>query len=447
MSTFANTLSERERRRGRLHAYFACYFGCISEVMLDSSAIIILYVGMLGGNSSRMMLVTTFTGLLGMATMIPCAAIIERIGMRKSVVISCLTACAGFLLMAAAPYFGAVRLPVALAGCFLYCMQRALYGVAWYPMLDAFLRPEDRGSFFGTMRWTYLLLSWVIFFGFGKMMGKEPPLWMMQTIIAVTGLLVLGRLFCILQFPEDTGERPRHRPLREALSIAIHNGSLTGYSVYVCLFNFCSGTLIPLSYVYLKEYVKLGADQVQIFSTVLIAGSAIGYFTYGFLLRRLKIKRMELLVHLLVVGVALTFFAVGKENAAVSLPICGSFRIGNLFHWIIGIAYFCCGFSDACYRCNNSSEMLALATPGNKPMASAFLQTYQYAGNFFSRFLSTLILGAGMLAPTWELGGRTVSRYQSIFLACGVLGLILLLVLPTLPSMVSHRQDYYDEMR
>ena len=433
MSTFANTLSDHERRRARLYAYFACYFGCISEVMLDSSAIIILYIGMLGGSGSRMMLVTTFTGLLGMATMIPCAAIIDRLGMRKAMVISCLTACAGYLLMGAAPYFGgAAQLPVAFAGCFLYCMQRALYGVAWYPMLDAFLRTEDRGSFFGTMRWSYLLLSWMIFFCFGKMMGKEPPIWMMQAIIAVTGVLVLGRLYCILQFPEDTGERPHRRELREALSIAVHNGSLTAYSVYVCLFNLASGMLIPLSYVYLKEYVGMGADRVQIFSTVLIAGSGIGYFAYGFLLRRLKIKRIELLVHLLVVGVALTLFAVGKENAR--------------FLWIIGIAYFCCGFSDACYRCNNSAEMLSLATPGNKPMASAYLQTYQYAGNFFSRFLSTLVLGAGMLAPTWELGGRTVSRYQSIFLVCGVLGLILLLLLPTLPSMVTHRQDYYEEM-
>ena len=51
MSAFAETLTDRERRRGRIHAYFACYFGCISEVMLDSSAIIILYVGMLGGSA------------------------------------------------------------------------------------------------------------------------------------------------------------------------------------------------------------------------------------------------------------------------------------------------------------------------------------------------------------------------------------------------------------
>ena len=56
MSTYAETLSEKERRRGRILAYFACYFGCISEVMLDSSAIIIVYISMLGGSKDVVML-------------------------------------------------------------------------------------------------------------------------------------------------------------------------------------------------------------------------------------------------------------------------------------------------------------------------------------------------------------------------------------------------------
>ena len=76
MSAFAETLTEKERKRARIHAYFACYTGCISEVMLDSSAIIILYVGMLGGSAMTAMLTTSFTGLLGMFLMIPCAAMV-----------------------------------------------------------------------------------------------------------------------------------------------------------------------------------------------------------------------------------------------------------------------------------------------------------------------------------------------------------------------------------
>ena len=45
--TFAETLTDAQRKRARLYAYFSAYTGCISEVMLDSSAIIIIYFTML----------------------------------------------------------------------------------------------------------------------------------------------------------------------------------------------------------------------------------------------------------------------------------------------------------------------------------------------------------------------------------------------------------------
>ena len=433
MSAFAETLTDRERRRGRIHAYFACYFGCISEVMLDSSAIIILYVGMLGGSGMTKMLTMSFTGLLGMFLMIPCAAIIDRIGMRRSVTVSCLTACFGLVLMGAAPLFGSkLQLPVAMIGCLAYCLQRALYSVAWFPMLDAFLRPQDRGSFFGTMRYSYMILSGVIFFAFGKLMGKEPPLWMMQAMVAAAGVLVLGRWYCMMQFPEDISERPAKRNLREALTTAMRNGPLTSYAVYACMITIAYATLRPLTLVYLKDGIKLPSGPVQIFSTVGIAGGVIGYAAYGFMLKHLKIKRMELLVHFTFIAVALTLFL---------LP-------GNCrgFIWIAGAAFFMAAFAEAGFKCNNSSEILALARPGNKPMASAFVQTYQNIGSGFARGCNALVLGSGLLADSWQFGGRAISSYQTMFLVCGVVAVLILILIPTLPAVVPHHQDYYEPM-
>ena len=106
MSTFAETLSPEVRRRGRILAFCACCFGCISEVMLDSSAIIILYISMLGGSKQEVMFSTGFSAIFCMAALIPCAFLIGRIGMRRAVTAACLTGCAGYLLMAAAPFFG-----------------------------------------------------------------------------------------------------------------------------------------------------------------------------------------------------------------------------------------------------------------------------------------------------------------------------------------------------
>ena len=152
MNHFADTLTPQERKRGRLLAYFACYFGCISEVMLDSSAIIIVYISMLGGSKDEVMFSTSFSAICSMFFLIPCAWCVARIGMKKAVSIACIIGCSGYLLMAAAPLFAPYQKFAVIAGCLIYCAQRSLYGATWYPMLDAFLRPQDRGSFFGTMR-------------------------------------------------------------------------------------------------------------------------------------------------------------------------------------------------------------------------------------------------------------------------------------------------------
>ncbi|MBQ7696518.1 MAG: MFS transporter [Lentisphaeria bacterium] len=430
MSTYAETLSPQERRRGRILAFFACYFGCISEVMLDSSAIIILYISMLGGSKLEVMLSTGFSAIFCMAAMIPCAFLISRIGMKRGVTAACLAGCAGYLLMAAAPFFGPYQKAVCLIGCLIYSAQRSLYGAAWYPMLDVFLRPQDRGSFFGTMRFTYMILSGVLFFLIGKLMGKEPPVELMQIVIGVTGLLILGRLYCMLHFPANPEENKFRLDIRSALGISVRNGPLVNYSVYVCLLSMAFTSLVPVTLLYLKNHVGLDAGKVQIFSTIGIAGSITGFFCYGFLQKKLKVKRLELSVHLIYTAAALTLALLSRNASG--------------FIYIAGTVYFFISFAGSTFMCNNSTELLALARPGNKPMAMAFQQTYQNLGISIGRGGTALILGANLLMPSWDLGPLEICSYQTLFLLYGSLMAILLILLPTLPAIVPKHHDYYE---
>ena len=433
MSDFAETLTEQQRKRARIYAYFACYFGCISEVMLDSSAIVIVYIGMLGGGSMLVMLSTSFSGILSMLLMIPSAVLIGRIGMKKAVSIACITGCCGFLLMAAAPLFSSFSRTVAIIGCLVYCLQRSLYGSAWYPMLDVFLRKEDRGSFFGTMRYSYMIVSGILFFLLGKLMGKNPPMLLMQVILGITGLLVLGRLYCMLHFPENPQEKRVKLNFRHSLGISIRNGPLTSYSVYICLLSIAYTSLIPVTLIYLKQYVGLPAGTVQIFSTVGIAGYIIGYFCYGRLLKKLKIKRMELITHFIFIFVAFSLFLLDKDM--------------KFFLWMAGTVYFMCSVAASMYMCNNSTELMALARPGNKPMAMAFQNTYQNIGVSVGRIGTSLILGANLLAPVWKVGNFTFCSFQTLFLLYGVITTILLILFPTLPAIVPKHHDYYEPVR
>ncbi|MBO5792659.1 MAG: MFS transporter [Lentisphaeria bacterium] len=430
MSHFADTLTPQERKKGRLLAYFACYFGCISEVMLDSSAIIIVYISMLGGSKDEVMFSTSFSAICSMLFLIPCAWCVARIGMKKAASIACIIGCSGYLLMAAAPLFAPYQKFAVIAGCLIYCAQRSLYGATWYPMLDAFLRPQDRGSFFGTMRYTYTILAGVLFFAIGKLMGEKPPVILLQTVIGITGLLILGRMFCMLYFPENPQEKHLKLNIRKTLGISIRNGALVSYSVYVCLLSIAYTSLVPVILLYLKNHVGLDAGKLQIFSTVGIAGSITGYFLYGKLQKLLKLKRLELLVHFIFVTVALSFALISKN-----VPF---------YIFIAGAIYFMNSFAASTFMCNYSSELLALARPGNKTMAMAFLQTYQNVGISIGRSGTALVLGANLLAPAWTLGNMELCSYQTLFLFYGVLAGILLVLIPTLPAIVPKHKDYYE---
>jgi hypothetical protein len=176
--------------------------------------------------------------------------------------------------------------------------------------------------------------------------------------------------------------------------------------------------------------VGLDAGKLQIFSTVGLAGGVTGYFLYGKLQNLLKIKRLELLVHLIYTAAALSFAFLSKDISG--------------YIYIAGVVYFLNAFAGSTFMCNNSSELLALARPGNKTMAMALLQTYQNAGISISRVTTSLMMGANLFAPMWVWGDITFCSYQTIFLFYGVFGAILLLLFPTLPAIIPKRRNYYE---
>ena len=81
----------------------------------------------------------------------------------------------------------------------------------------------------------------------------------------------------------------------------------------------------------------------------------------------------------------------------------------------------------------NSSEMLALARPGNRVMAMAVCQTFSFIGISVSRFSSTFVLGVGLLTPSWPLWSISMQSYQACLLfavAAILFSAVLLLLVP-----------------
>ncbi len=426
---FAARFDDRARRRGRLFAYASAWFGCYSEVMIDASAIVILYLTLLGGSATLTMLSTALTAIAAIALTLPSAGISNRIGLRKSYSIACAAGCGGFLLMAAAPWFGAAHDQyVVLLGCLVYCLSRPLYGVTWYPLLDNILLPAERGGFFGVLRFSYLGMTAVSFFLISLALGRQPPTWALQTTIALVGLLILGRKYCLDQLPINARERSR-LDLRKAVASSIRNRPLTGFALYTCCLSLASAPLLPLTFIYLKCELQADAKIVQWISVAYMAGMIAGYWLSATALRRFGVHRLQPWGHLAYIACGLGVFL-----ADPALPG---------FYVLVSALLFLLGFWAALLLCCYSMELLALARPGNKTMAAAFLNTCAAIGGACGRFGASLVLGAGLLAPHWNLGSLSFCSYQTLFLGFSALLVFFLLLLFLVPSIVPKSNDYY----
>lgn len=430
MTFYADTLSDECRRQFRTYAYASTWFGCFSDVMLENSAVIILYLAMLGAGNTLIMLSTGLIGIASMFLLIPASGIVDRLGPQRVVSVAGYLACFSCLLMAAAPLAGKTAAPyVVFSGCAAFSVSRPLCTAAWYPVLGFILKPSERGDFFGFMRFSYYILTGSVFCLLGLLMGEAPPVGFLQAVIGGTGLLALGRSFFIsrIALPEQehgTGD------LKKALKISIRNGPLVGFSIYIGCLCLVFSAIQPLTLIYLKNGMNCGDNVVQVISSLGIGGSICGFFFYGKIVRRIGVRNLQIAVHAAYILIPLGLFFCGGN---IPYPAA-----------IAGALLFTGSFAFACFGCAFSQESLALSRPGNVTMATSFTQTYQMIGTACGRTAASLLLGNGILAATWSAGGLTFTHYQTIFLLCSAGALFCLTLIFCIPSVVPFREDYYN---
>ncbi len=443
--TFAQTLTDTERRRSSRLAIYSALCGCIPEMALDTGALIVVYIAMLGGGDATKMLATGLTPVAMVFFCLLFSGVCDRFGLRRGVSVACLTAFLAFVLMAAAPLAGGARLVCFLFACLLYCLTRPLYVTSWYPIIDNFLRPEDRAPFFSRMRFGYSTLNACLMLAIGKLMasmGDDPPLWVLQAVILLCGFGNLGRMHFLNRVPvapelenpplrvalHATGQKYN---LREGLRVSFRNGPLVGFCIYFCLYNVVACSFIPLSVVYMKS-AEFNAPPSAIMSVaaVSLAGNLVGFLFSSRILRAIGTRAAILVGHA----------AAGLLPAALFL--CSPETPHRLL--LVGAAQFLAACAAALMMVVNSMESLALARPGNKTVALAVCQVFCNIGSAAGRFGSAAVLGCGILAPVWKLGSLSVTRFQSLFMIEALLMVFFLILLVLLPAFVPKHDDYYE---
>jgi Na+/melibiose symporter-like transporter len=315
---------------------------------------------------------------------------------------------------------------IAMLICFGLLMT--LYAAAWFPMLDEFLPKEDRSSFFGKLRFSWQSCSVAFFFLCGLIMGKTPDLWVLQSIIIISAFALFGRAYYVNKIPVREEDR---KPLnfRHGLELVLTNKPLVGFSVYLAFLYLAAQGTIPLTYIYLKNYLHTPDNIVVIISSLALGGTIIGFLAAGKITTKLRVKKMLLSVHLSFALINFLLFAF--SGASTSSLI------------IITALLICYGFFLAASSVAVSSEMMALANPGNKALAMAFCGSMCAAGLGSARMLSSVVIGSGILAPEWTIGSMKFSMFHTMYLGYGISILFVCVLLVIVPAIFPKGEYHY----
>lgn len=412
----AEKLTPEQRSKAKTDAIKSACFGSLSSVMIQDSAIIILFATILGAGDMLSMITTSTQGIASCLLLIPAAFLSGKLGYKKTIMQFTAIGAVMIMLLAASPWFTGYAKPVLLLSIIMFSICMTVYAAAWFPLLDGFLVKSDRSDFFGVMRFSWQTFSVIFCFVCGLLLGKNPEIWMLQVIIVISALGLLGRMYYIGRIPDGHQEK-ESISFKEGMSEAIANKSLAGFSVYICCLYLAAYSTPPLTFIYIKKYLLVADNIIIIISSLALVGTLLGFITAGKIIDRIGIKRMLLFIHFFFALVNLTLFFIG------------TYSIFNLILITVLLATY--GFAAACSSIAISTEMMELASPNNKAMSMAFCGSCFSAGTGGSRLLASLILGSGMLAPEWFIGTMKISHYQTLFLVygCAILFVCLLLVL------------------
>ncbi len=426
MKTQQNEQEEYSRKSQKLAILSAC-FGSVSAIMIQDSAVIILFAGMLGAGSMLSMITTSLFGVMNCFLLLPAAYLVARIGYKRSIINTTYWGVFALVLLAFSPFLKSFAKYGMMVSLICFGVTMTFYVAAWFPFLDEFLPEKDRSRFFGMLRFSWQSCCAVFFLICGLLMGKTPDLRVLQTIIIITAIALLGRAYYVSKIKVSESDR---KPLnfRYGLELVLTNKPLVGFSVYLAFLYLAAQGTVPLTYIYLKNYLHTPDNIVVIISSLALGGTIIGFFCAGRMISKLGVKKMLLAVHLAFAVINFMLFAFSGSGI---IPLI-----------LITILLVCYGFFIAISSVAASSEMMALANPGNKALAMAFCVTMCSAGLGGARLLSSVIIGSGILTPEWSIGANKFSMYHTMYLGYGLAILFVCMLLVIVPAIFP-KGDYH----
>jgi len=419
-----------DARIGMRYAILSACWGAIPQVMVRDSSVIIIFASLIGASEMTAVMSTSLQDLAICLLMLPLAALSDRIGVKRQINTAILIGMSVLLVAAAAPWAGRLAGTVMMLALCVFSLVLAAYTSAWFPLLERVVPPGERGLFFGRLRFCWQLVAALFVFGSAWFVGRYASVPRLQLVITMAAVAGLGRVWYISRIPltplPTTGKAGV--PLLSSILEALGNRQLTGFGVYLFFLYAAANGTIPVVFIFARNYLKLADNLIVMLSALSMGGLITGFLVGGRFVHRYGCKGVFTGAH---IGFALLNFLLlaVREGGGVTVAA-------------LMLILACYGFLVACASIAISSELLALAQPMNKAVSIALGYSLYSGGLAMSRMAASLVLGSGILAPEWSLGGIVFTRYHSLFLIFGVGVIYAMFLMVMIPGMVREVKRY-----
>jgi MFS family permease len=337
---------------------------------------------------------------------------------------------AGFTLIAVAPLVGSAWATLAtIVGVAAYSMGDAFMAAGWFALLSPIVPEDERGRFFGRLRFSWQAVAILFFFGASLFLSKDtPPSLFVPVMAAIAASLLVRLVIYRLGIPEIEG--PRRAPVGFSgtfMSVLRAEGYMS-FCAYVFLLALVT-TGCPHLFGLIEKKVLLMHDQEVVWLGNLgMIGAFAGFYLGGRAVDRWGTKPVFLVCHF---GYGVTLFGFlfrGIVSAAAPMFAC------------LGVINFAFGAIAAASSVAVSTEMLALIPPQNKSLSTSVCMTLLTGGGALSGILAAGALNSGMFNAHWELWGMPLSDYDAVLFVCALAVVLLVVTLGLVPSVIGKAQ-------
>lgn len=417
-----------ERARAMNAAVLLQCIGVLLTLMF-MNGVMLLYFSSLGLSADKVMLYISLPRLLQALVAIPSAYYCashgkKRIGHAGRLLLGL----GGVVLVAAGLAGGWAREALVALGSVLCGMGEAMFASGWFALLDGIVPAAMRGRFFGRLRFAWQLTGVGVTAGCSVFLTDRSPLGAFWGVLAVgvVGAFASGALY-ESRLPEIEAEVPDGAGAMEMLLRVLRAPGYLPFCAYVFLITAFTATLPAIFGLLERNVLGMGDRTVVWLGNAGMLGCVAGFWLGGRAVDRWGTKLVFLGAHF-GYALALALFLV-RDAVPFGAPA-----------WL-GTLHFAFGLVFAASTIAISSEMLALAPSGNKPMATSVCWSLSQAGTAVCGLLGAGLLRSGMLKDRWTFGPLELSSYDAIVLMAAAMVLLLAVTLGLVPSVIGRAEE------